>query len=59
MQAEAEALHAKGIVGVQLRQRCTAWGGHARSSSRSARTVPPLREDHVDERPTMVLSFDN
>ena len=28
MQAEAEALHAEGIVGVQLRQHSHTWGSH-------------------------------
>ena len=40
MQAEAEALHAEGIVGVQLRQHSHTWGPTRPSFSRSA---PPSR----------------
>ena len=36
MQAEAEALHAEGIVGVQLAPTVTAGAATPRSSSRSA-----------------------
>jgi uncharacterized protein YbjQ (UPF0145 family) len=58
MQAEAEALHAEGIVGVQLRQHSHTWGGHTTEFFAIGTAVRPLREDHVIERPTMVLSLD-
>jgi len=59
MQAEAEALHAEGIVGVQLRQHSHTWGGHTTEFFAIGTAVRPLRDDHVIERPTMVLSLDS
>ena len=59
MQAEAEALHAEGIVGVQLRQHSHTWGGHTTEFFAIGTAVRPLRGDHVIDRPTMVLSLDN
>jgi uncharacterized protein YbjQ (UPF0145 family) len=59
MQAEAEALHAEGIVGVQLRQHSHTWGGHTTEFFAIGTAVRPLRSDHVIDRPTMVLSLDN
>jgi uncharacterized protein YbjQ (UPF0145 family) len=58
MQAEAEALHSEGIVGVQLRQHSHTWGSHTTEFFAIGTAVRPLREDHVIERPTMVLSLD-
>jgi len=58
MQAEAEALHAEGIVGVQLKQHSHTWGGHTTEFFAIGTAVRPLRDDHVIERPTMVLSLD-
>jgi uncharacterized protein YbjQ (UPF0145 family) len=59
MQAEAEAYHAEGIVGVQLRQHSHTWGSHTTEFFAIGTAVRPLREDHVIERPTMVLSLDD
>src|SRR5258708_6607104 len=59
MQAEAEALHAEGIVGVQLRQHSHTWGSHTTEFFAIGTAVRPLRDDHVIERPTMVLSLDS
>ena len=59
MQAEAEALKAEGIVGVQLRQHSHTWGGHTTEFFAIGTAVRPLRADHVIDRPTMVLSLDN
>jgi uncharacterized protein YbjQ (UPF0145 family) len=59
MQAEAEALHAEGIVGVQLKQHSHTWGGHTTEFFAIGTAVRPLRADHVIDRPTMVLSLDN
>jgi uncharacterized protein YbjQ (UPF0145 family) len=59
MQAEAESLHAEGIVGVQLRQHSHTWGSHTTEFFAIGTAVRPLREDHVIERPTMVLSLDS
>jgi uncharacterized protein YbjQ (UPF0145 family) len=59
MQAEAEALHAEGIVAVQLKQHSHTWGGHTTEFFAIGTAVRPLRADHVIDRPTMVLSLDN
>jgi uncharacterized protein YbjQ (UPF0145 family) len=59
MQAEAEQLHAEGIVGVQLLSLPHRWGGHTTEFFAIGTAVRPLREDHVIERPTMVLSLDD
>ena len=56
MQAEAEELHAEGIVGVQLRQHSHTWGSHTTEFFAIGTAVRPLRPDHIIERPTMVLT---
>jgi uncharacterized protein YbjQ (UPF0145 family) len=55
MQAEAEALQAEGIVGVQLLSLPHRWGGHTTEFFAIGTAVRPLREDHVIERPQLVL----
>jgi uncharacterized protein YbjQ (UPF0145 family) len=55
MQAEAEALAAEGIVGVQLLSLPHRWGGHTTEFFAIGTAVRPLREDHVIERPQLVL----
>ena len=59
MEAEAEELHAEGIVGVQLRQHSHTWGSHTTEFFAIGTAVRPLREDHVIQTPTMVLSLDS
>ncbi|MDI5967652.1 heavy metal-binding domain-containing protein [Streptomyces sp. SL13] len=59
MQHEAEELHAEGIVGVQLNSHNHRWGGHTTEFFAIGTAVRPLRDDHVIERPTMVLSLDS
>jgi uncharacterized protein YbjQ (UPF0145 family) len=58
MQAEAEQLAAEGIVGVQLRQHSHTWGSHTTEFFAIGTAVRPLREDHIIQTPTMVLSLD-
>jgi uncharacterized protein YbjQ (UPF0145 family) len=55
MQAEAEALHAEGIVGVQLMSLLHRWGGHTTEFFAIGTAVRPLRPDHIIAKPTMVL----
>jgi uncharacterized protein YbjQ (UPF0145 family) len=55
MQAEAESLAAEGIVGVQLLSLPHRWGGHTTEFFAIGTAVRPLREDHVIERPQLVL----
>src|SRR5881398_196198 len=55
MQAEAEALHAEGIVGVQLLSLPHRWGGHTTEFFAIGTAVRPLRDDHVIDKPQLVL----
>jgi len=59
MQAEAEALQAEGIVGVQLLSLPHRWGGHTTEFFAIGTAVRPLRDDHIIQTPTMVLSLDS
>ncbi|SDP18198.1 heavy metal-binding domain-containing protein [Actinacidiphila guanduensis] len=58
MQREAEELHAEGVVGVQLNAHNHRWGGHTTEFFAIGTAVRPLREDHVIERPALVLGLD-
>lgn len=58
MQAEGNALEAEGIVAVQLQQHSHTWGSHTTEFFAIGTAVRPLRDDHVIDRPTMVLSLD-
>jgi uncharacterized protein YbjQ (UPF0145 family) len=55
MQAEAEALHAEGIVGVQLLSLPHVWGGHTTEFFAIGTAVRPFRDDHVIAKPQLVL----
>jgi uncharacterized protein YbjQ (UPF0145 family) len=55
MQAEAEALSAEGIVGVQLLSLPHRWGGHTTEFFAIGTAVRPLREDHTIATPALVL----
>jgi len=55
MQAEAEALHAEGIVGVALRSHGHRWGGHTTEFFAIGTAVRPLRADHHIPIPQLVL----
>ncbi len=59
MQAEAEALQAEGIVGVQLHQHTHQWGGHTTEFFAIGTAVRPFAVDHVIEPPVMVLPLDS
>ncbi|WP_221890627.1 heavy metal-binding domain-containing protein [Streptomyces sp. WAC07149] len=59
MQAEGKALGAEGIVAVQLRQHAHGWGSHTTEFFAVGTAVRPLREDHVIDRPTLVLGLDD
>ncbi|MEV6106954.1 heavy metal-binding domain-containing protein [Streptomyces sp. NPDC051940] len=59
MQHEAEELRAEGVVGVRLDSHNHRWGGHTTEFFAVGTAVRPLRDDHVIERPTMVLSLDD
>jgi uncharacterized protein YbjQ (UPF0145 family) len=55
MQAEAEALQAEGIVGVQMLSLPHRWGGHTTEFFAIGTAVRPIREDHTIATPTLVL----
>ena len=55
MQAEAEALHAEGIVGVKLLSLPHQWGGHTTEFFSIGTAVRPMRENHIIAKPQMVL----
>ena len=55
MQAEAEGLHAEGIVGVQLLSLPHRWGGHTTEFFAIGTAVRPLRPDHTIATPQLVL----
>ena len=55
MQAEAEALGAEGIVGVQMLSQSHQWGGHTTEFFAIGTAVRPLRPDHVIAKPQLVL----
>ncbi|GAA4383417.1 heavy metal-binding domain-containing protein [Tsukamurella soli] len=59
MQAEAEALEAEGIVGVQLRGLPHQWGGHTTEFFAIGTAVRPIRPDHTIPVPTMVLPLND
>ena len=52
-------LNADDALGVQLRQHSHTWGSHTTEFFAIGTAVRPLRDDHVIERPTMVLSLDS
>jgi len=55
MQAEAEALGAKGIVGANIHERTHAWGSHVIEFFAIGTAVEEISKDHVIEAPTLVL----
>ncbi len=55
MQAEAEALKAEGIVGVQLLSLPHRWGGHTTEFFAVGTAVRPVRADHTIAKPALVL----
>lgn len=58
MRAEGEVLDAEGIVAVQLRQHSHGWGSHTTEFFAIGTAVRPLHDDHVIDRPAMVVSLD-
>lgn len=58
MQAEAEALGAEGIVGVQQRQDNHSWSGHVTEFFAIGTAVRPIRDDHRIAQPQLVLGLD-
>ncbi|KOV85582.1 hypothetical protein ADL03_14375 [Nocardia sp. NRRL S-836] len=59
MQAEAAALEAEGIVGVQLLQHNHSWSGHVTEFFAIGTAVRPIRDDHTIPTPQLVLGLDS
>jgi uncharacterized protein YbjQ (UPF0145 family) len=57
MQAEAEAVRAEGIVGVQLNERSHGWGSHVVEFFAVGTAIVPYGEDRQITRPTPVLDL--
>jgi uncharacterized protein YbjQ (UPF0145 family) len=57
MQAEAEALQAEGIVGVQLTEGSHGWGSHVIEFFAIGTAIVPYGEDHEIQPPTTVLDL--
>jgi uncharacterized protein YbjQ (UPF0145 family) len=55
MQAEAEAVEAGGLVGVRLNQASHGWGSHVIEFMAVATAVIPTNDDHIIEKPQLVL----
>jgi len=59
MQAEAQALKAEGIVGVQLVEGSHGWNSHVIEYFAVGTAVMPTSADHVIPSPTFVLSLND
>jgi len=57
MQAEAEAVKAEGIVGVQLTEGSHGWGSHVIEFFAVGTAIVPYGEDHQIQAPTTVLDL--
>jgi len=57
MQAEAEAVRAEGIVGVQLNERSHGWGSHVVEFFAVGTAIVPYGEDRQIAKPTPVLDL--
>jgi len=57
MQAEAEAVQAEGIVGVQLKEGSHGWGSHVIEFFAIGTAIVPYGEDHQIQAPTTVLDL--
>jgi uncharacterized protein YbjQ (UPF0145 family) len=57
MQAEAEAVKAEGIVGVQLKEGNHGWGSHVIEFFAVGTAIVPHGDDHTIQAPTTVLDL--
>src|SRR5262245_38831377 len=57
MQAEAEAVNAEGIVGVQLSERSHGWGSRVIEFFAVGTAIVPYGEEHTIQPPTPVLDL--
>jgi hypothetical protein len=59
MQAEAEALHAEGIVGVQLHEGSHGWSSHVIEYFAVGTAIVPTSDDHTIPTPSLVLTLND
>jgi uncharacterized protein YbjQ (UPF0145 family) len=59
MQAEAEALHAEGIVGVTVEEQNHTWGAHVLEFSAVGTAVVAASQDHRIAPPALVLTVND
>ena len=59
MQAEAEALEAEGIVGVQIDESSHGWGSHVIEYFAVGTAVTPTSSDHTIPAPGFMLSLND
>jgi uncharacterized protein YbjQ (UPF0145 family) len=58
MQAEAEALGAEGIVGVDLRHTTHRWSSHTTEFLAIGTAVQPIRPDHSVPTPQLTVGLE-
>ena len=59
MQAEAQAVQAEGIVGVQLTERSHGWGSHVIEFFAVGTAVIPTKADHTIAQPGLIMGMDD
>ena len=59
MQAEAQAVQAEGIVGVQLTERSHGWGSHVIEFFAVGTAVIPTKADHTIAAPNLIMGMDD
>ncbi len=59
MQAEAEALDAKGIVGVELHERSHGWGSHVMEFLAIGTAIVPTKTEHPLAPPSLILTLND
>ena len=59
MQMEAHAVHAEGIVGVQLHEKSHGWGSHVIEFFSVGTSVVSISKDHTISTPQLVLSLND
>jgi uncharacterized protein YbjQ (UPF0145 family) len=59
MQAEAEALNAEGIVGVELHERSHGWGSHVMEFLAIGTAIVPTKTGHPLAPPSLILTLND
>jgi uncharacterized protein YbjQ (UPF0145 family) len=59
MQAEAEALQAEGIVGVQLHEGSHGWSSHVIEYFAVGTAIVPTSDEHTIVKPSLVMTLND